>query len=130
VYAFDLSLNMLWSDVLNFTNTSGVCFSADGLAAVSGSNKIRVYTPTITTGTSEINHVLVRVYPNPTASYFVMDAGNEIIGYEYALMDTKGQIIKTGLVSEKSIIQMETFPPGVYFLRINGLNQTFNMIKQ
>jgi outer membrane protein assembly factor BamB len=130
VYAFDLSLNMLWSDVLNFTNTSGVCFSANGLAAVSGSNKIRVYTPAITTGTSEINHVLVRVYPNPTTSYFVVDAGNEIIGYEYALMDAKGQIIKTGLVSEKSIIQMETFPPGVYFLRINGLNQTFKMIKQ
>jgi outer membrane protein assembly factor BamB len=130
VYAFDLSLNMLWSDVLNFTNTSGVCFATNGLAAVSGSNKIRVYTPAITTGTSEINHVLVRVYPNPTTSYFVMDAGNEIIGNIYALMDAKGQIIKTGLVSEKSIIQMETFPPGVYFLRINGVNQTFKMIKQ
>jgi hypothetical protein len=45
-------------------------------------------------------------------------------------MDAKGQIIKTGLVSEKSIIQMETFPPGVYFLRIYGVNQTFKMIKQ
>jgi hypothetical protein len=59
-----------------------------------------------------------------------MDAGNEIIGNIYALMDAKGQIIKTGLVSEKSIIQMETFPPGVYFLRINCVNQTFKMIKQ
>jgi outer membrane protein assembly factor BamB len=129
VYAFDLSLNLLWSDVLNFTNTSGVCFGANGLAAVSGSNKIRVYTPTMTTGTYEVNDVFARIYPNPASSYFVLDVGSEIFGSAFKLIDIKGNEIKTGIVSKNSIIQLDGFPQGLYFLRIDGVNQTFKIIK-
>ncbi len=129
VYAFDLSLNLLWSDVLNFTNTSGVCFAANGLAAVSGSNKIRVYTPTTTTGTYEVNDIFVRVYPNPASSYFVLDVGNEIFGSAFKLIDSKGSEIKSGIVSGNTIIQLDGFPQGLYFLRIDGVNQTFKIVK-
>jgi hypothetical protein len=45
VYAFDLNLNLIWSDYLPNTNTSGVCIAPNGLAAVCGQNTIRVYTP-------------------------------------------------------------------------------------
>ena len=129
VYAFDLSLNLLWSDVLNFTNTSGVCFAANGLAAVSGSNKIRVYTPTMSTGTYEINDVFARVYPNPASSYFVLDVDNIIFGSAFKLIDIKGSEIKTGIVSKNTIIQLDEFPQGLYFLRIDGVNQIFKIIK-
>jgi hypothetical protein len=130
VYAFDLALNLLWSDVLNFTNTSGVCFGANGLAAVSGNNKIRVYTPTMTTGAYEVNDVFARVYPNPASSYFVLDVGNEIFGSTFKLIDIKGGEIKTGIVSKNTIIQLDGIPQGLYFLRIDGVNQTFKVIKQ
>jgi outer membrane protein assembly factor BamB len=129
VYAFDLSLNLLWSDVLNFTNTSGVCFAANGLAAVSGSNKIRVYTPTITSGIYEVNDVIARVYPNPASSYFVLDVGNEIFGSAFKLIDIKGREIKTGIVSKNTIIQMDGFPQGLFLLMIDGVNQPFKIIK-
>jgi outer membrane protein assembly factor BamB len=129
VYAFDLSLNLLWSDVLNFTNTSGVCFAANGLAAVSGSNKIRVYTPTLTTGIYEVNDVIARVYPNPVSSYFILDVGNEIFGSAFKLIDIKGSEIKTGIVSKNTIIQMDGSPQGLYFLMIDGVNQPFKIIK-
>ena len=129
VYAFDLSLNLLWSDVLNFTNTSGVCFAANGLAAVSGSNKIRVYTPTMPTGIYEVNDVFARVYPNPASSYFVLDVGNEIFGSAFKLIDIQGNEIKTGIVSKNTIIQLDRFPQGLYFLRIDGVNQSFKIIK-
>ena len=129
VYAFDLSLNLLWSDVLNFSNTSGVCFAANGLAAVSGSNKIRVYTPTMTTGTYEENDVFASVYPNPVSSYFVLDVDDKIIGSAFRLIDINGRDIKTGIVSKNTIIQMDGFPHGLFFLRINGVNKTFKIIK-
>ena len=129
VYAFDLSLNLLWSDVLNFTNTSGVCYAANGLAAVSGSNKIRVYTPTMPTGIYEVNDVFARVYPNPASSYFVLDVGNEIFGSAFKLIDIQGNEIKTGIVSKNTIIQLDRFPQGLYFLRIDGVNQSFKIIK-
>ena len=129
VYAFDLSLNLLWSDVLNFTNTSGVCFAANGLAAVSGSNKIRVYTPTITTGTYEVNDPIARIYPNPASSYFMLDVGAEFFGRNYHLKDIEGSEIKTGIVSKNTIIQLDEFSQGLYFLRIDGVNQTFKIIK-
>jgi outer membrane protein assembly factor BamB len=129
VYAFDLSLNLLWSDALNFTNTSGVSFAANGLAAVSGSNKIKVYTPTITTGTYEVNEVFARVYPNPASSYFVLDVGNEISGSAFKLIDIQGNEIKVGIVSKNTIIQLDRFPKGLYFLRIDGINQSFKIIK-
>ncbi len=129
VYAFDLSLNLLWSDVLNFTNTSGVCFAANGLAAVSGSNKIRVYTPTMATGIYDVNDVFARVYPNPTSSYFVLDVDNEIFGSAFKLIDIKGSEIKTGIVSKNTIIQLDGFPQGLYFLMIDEVNQPFKIIK-
>jgi outer membrane protein assembly factor BamB len=130
VYAFDLSLNLLWSDVLNFTNTSGVCFAKNGLAAVSGSNKIRAYRPTMKTGIYEVNNVFASVYPNPASSYFVLDVDDKLFGSTFKLIDIKGSEIKTGVVSKNTIIQLDGFPQGLYFLRIDGVNQTFKIIKK
>lgn len=130
VYAFDLSLNLLWSDVLNFTNTSGVCFAKNGLAAVSGSNKIRAYKPTMKTGIYEVNDVFASVYPNPASSYFVLDVDDKLFGSTFKLIDIRGSEIKTGVVSKNTIIQLDGFPQGLYFLRIEGVNQTFKIIKK
>lgn len=129
VYAFDLSLNLLWSNVLNFSNTSGVCFATNGLAAVSGSNKIRVYTPTITTGINNIQDVIIKTYPNPVTSYFTLEASESIIGSKYKLTDCKGSEIKTGDITKNTKIHIDNLPQGLYFLRIKGVNQTLKIIK-
>jgi hypothetical protein len=129
VYAFDLSLNLLWSDVLNFSNTSGVCFAANGLAAVSGSNKIRVYTPTISTSINNVKDVLVKAYPNPTSSYFQLDGSDEIIGSAFILTDSKGSEIRTGNLVKNTSIQLDGLPQGLYFLKIYGVNRTLKIIK-
>jgi hypothetical protein len=46
------------------------------------------------------------------------------------LIDIKGSEIKTGIVSKNTIIQLDGIPQGLYFLRIDGVNQTFKVIKQ
>lgn len=129
VYAFDLSLNLLWSNVLNFSNTSGVCFATNGLAAVSGSNKIRVYTPTISTSINNVEDVLVKAYPNPTSSYFQLDGSDEIIGSAFILTDSKGSEIRTGNLVKNTSIQLDGLPQGLYFLKIYGVNRTLKIIK-
>jgi outer membrane protein assembly factor BamB len=129
VYAFDLSLNMVWSDVLNFTNTSGVCFAANGLAAVSGSNKIRVYTPTFTSGTYEVDDVIARVYPNPASAYLMLELSTEIVGGTFSLKDIKGRVISNGSVSKNTIVPLDGIPQGLYFLQIDGVHQLFKIVK-
>jgi len=123
VYAFDLSLNMLWSDVLNFTNTSGVCFATNGLAAVSGSNKIRVYTPAITTGTSEINHVLVRVYPNPTNNIINIEGLTKNENNTIQIFDVQGKLVITKTINEKGTIDLSELNKGVYVIKIGEVAQ-------
>jgi len=123
VYAFDLSLNMLWSDVLNFTNTSGVCFATNGLAAVSGSNKIRVYTPAITTGTSEINHVLVRVYPNPTNNIINIEGLTKNENNTIQIFDVQGKLVITKTITEKGTIDLSELNKGVYVIKIGEVAQ-------
>jgi outer membrane protein assembly factor BamB len=47
IYAFTLNLQPLWTDLISNTNTSGVAIGSNGLIAVAGSNKLKVYTPGI-----------------------------------------------------------------------------------
>ena len=44
-YAYTLDLQELWTDNIANVNTSGVAIGLNGLIAVAGSNKIKVYTP-------------------------------------------------------------------------------------
>jgi len=44
IYAYNLDLQELWTDAIANVNTSGVAIGLNGLIAVAGSNKIKVYT--------------------------------------------------------------------------------------
>ena len=44
IYAYNLDLQELWTDAISNVNTSGVAIGLNGLIAVAGSNKIKVYT--------------------------------------------------------------------------------------
>ena len=129
VYAFNLSLQLLWSDALNFTNTSGVCIAANGLAAVSGSQKIRVYTPTVISHTQDVEDTRLRIYPNPATSYCTFEGSNDITGKAYWLTDAGGSRLQAGLVPATAIIPLDGLPAGVYFLRIEGVRKCFKISK-
>ena len=55
------------------------------------------------------------VYPNPAHTFVVLDA-NPLGEFEYRLMDALGKIVLQGAVSEKTSINLSTFPSGVYFI--------------
>ncbi|MCU0332411.1 MAG: PQQ-binding-like beta-propeller repeat protein [Ignavibacteriaceae bacterium] len=69
IYAFTLDLQELWISNISNVNTSGVAIGLNGLIAVAGSNKIKVYTAGNPVSVEdEINpeeFVLFQNYPNP-----------------------------------------------------------------
>ena len=60
----------------------------------------------------------------------MLDVNDKFFGRTFKLIDIKGSEIKTGVVSKNTIIQLDGFPQGLYFLRIEGVNQTFKIIKK
>ncbi len=69
IYAYTLDLQELWIGDISNVNTSGVAIGLNGLIAVAGSNKIKVYTAGNTVSVEdEINlsgFALFQNYPNP-----------------------------------------------------------------
>jgi hypothetical protein len=131
VYAFDHNLNLIWSDDLPNTNTSGVCIAPNGLAAVCGQNTIRVYTPTQTVGIPETEDVFVSLYPNPTSSYVTLTFENIVSAKDYSIIDSQGKIIRKGKIFEKcTTLNLADLNSGLYFLQIEGLNQTIKIVKK
>lgn len=129
VYAFDKSLNLLWSNYIQGTNTSGVSVSQNGLAAVAGQNSIRVYTPIQSTGIKETDRITLEVYPNPTFSTINITCEHKFIGKEFVLTDTRGSEIKTGALSKNTSVDIENLPSGLYYLNVPGNKQTIKIVK-
>ncbi|MFN9800621.1 MAG: PQQ-binding-like beta-propeller repeat protein [Bacteroidota bacterium] len=130
LYAYDLSLNQIWSDELINTNTSGVCIAPNGLAAACGGNTIRVYAPTTAMQVTESETAPVRVYPNPTASFAIVEANSATMGKPYQLTDALGREIAGGKVSARTVIDFEALSQGVYYLRIEGVQEATPILRQ
>lgn len=131
VYAFDLSLNLIWSDLLPNNNTSGVCFAPSGLAAVAGINTIRVYTPSSTSTGDQPQASSIRVFPNPASSFATLLAESNYKGKEYILTDNLGRIHKRGSIDEvETTLDLSALPSGLYVIRIAGTGSTFKLVKE
>jgi len=94
VYAFDQNLNIIWSDVLPNNNISGLCIASNGLAVVSGSNIIKVYTPVCT------DQFLVTISPAGPISlcegeFITLTAQNGLSNYEWSNGTNGAQIVVT-----------------------------------
>ena len=130
VYAFDSTLNLIWSDFIPFNNTSGVCIAPNGLAAVAGQNVIKVYAPSAPTSVSEISQTDITLFPNPASRYIVVNTGNLSINKRYVLTDVFGKVIYDGFLSGNStVIDVNVLPAGYYLLSIENSNQSCRFIK-
>lgn len=130
VYAFDTTLNLLWSDFVPFTNTSGVCIAPNGLAAVAGQNVIKVYAPSVTTGLNGPALTDIRIFPNPASAYVVVSGGEQLINSPYYVQDLSGREVQRGVLQATStLISIVNLPEGCYLLRIGKTNNTFRLLK-
>lgn len=130
VYAFDPSLNLIWTGFMNYTNTSGVSFSETGLAAISGGNSIRVYTPRVTTGARPRAESGISVYPNPAEDFLIIESPNDSQNHTYSLYNIEGKEIRNGSIHGKTILPLHTDPPGIYLLKLSNHPRPFKITKQ
>jgi hypothetical protein len=130
VYAFDAALNMLWSDFFPNTNTSGVCIAPNGLAAVAGQNRVRVYKPAALSSTDEPVTTAAKLYPNPAGSFITLSGEGLPIGVPCAFVNVSGQVVKTSVTQGAStVFDLSDMAPGLYFLKVEGMVEPFKMIK-
>jgi hypothetical protein len=70
--------------------------------------------------------ISIRLYPNPTVNVINIDVHRaEYNGAE--VFNIQGSQI---MVTETKIVDLSSFPNGIYFVKINGHPQTFKVIKQ
>ncbi|MCU0343813.1 MAG: PQQ-binding-like beta-propeller repeat protein [Ignavibacterium sp.] len=131
LYAFDLDLNLIWSDDLPYNNTSGVAIGSNGLIAVAGANVIKVYTngnPVFVEDEITLDEfILSQNYPNPfnpitkikyqlpTDLYVSIKVYN-ILGKEVALL--VNEFKPAGSYEVK--FDANSLTSGIYFYRIDA----------
>ena len=131
VYAFDLDLNLIWSDYVPNTTYSGAAIGTDGLIAVAGTDIIKVYAPGNTVNVEEniipepLN--LSHNYPNPfktntTIEYSIPEAAlvslkvYNYFGNEIAILVNERKAAGTHIVNWDA----QGFPAGTYFYVIQA----------
>lgn len=131
IYAFDYDLNLIWSDYLPNTNTSGVSISSNGLAAVAGQNGIRVYTPvSIISSLEKVKDQRISVYPNPTNAYSFVNFGDDFYGKTFSIIDTQGKLIQSGILSQNTMLDLSVAPSALYFLNIESAEKVLPLVKK
>ena len=83
----------------------------------------------ITTGIeSTENHQTIKVYPNPVSGELTIEfkGNNDRIGFE--ILNSKGQVVFEGDLEEKTVVQTNNFPQGVYLMK-TGDGRTLEFTK-
>jgi outer membrane protein assembly factor BamB len=129
VYAFDQNLNMLWSNFLPATNTSGVCIAPNGVAVVGGQNTIRAYVPSEVNAIADTYDTPFEVYPNPTQSVLFVKCSEKQLGKEYSIRDCTGRVVHSGFLQQiVSTINLPQLSPGVYVLNTEAHGQVVRFV--
>jgi outer membrane protein assembly factor BamB len=129
VYAFDQNLNMLWSNFLPATNTSGVCIAPNGVAVVGGQNTIRAYVPSEVNAIADNHDTPFEVYPNPTQSVLFVKSSAKQLGKEYSIRDCTGRVVHSGFLQQiVSAINLPQLSPGVYVLNSEAREQGVRIV--
>lgn len=120
----------------NILNNNHTFYSVDNEAtwetsSIPGSVMIRPIFSTgldVTLGLNEKSKVedKVLIYPNPTEQSITVDAGMFDIK-EMRLYSLQGNLVS---IAESNIMNIIDLPSGVYFLKIEGLNGTYKVIRR
>jgi hypothetical protein len=63
------------------------------------------------------------IYPNPTTKSISIKATDKLIGKKYNIKDANGKLLLSGDIhSEETLISMEEFTAGVYFISIEEIH--------
>jgi hypothetical protein len=75
------------------------------------------------------NNLTIKVYPNPVSDKVIIEieGNNRSLGFE--ILNSIGQIVFKGTLSERTVVPTTSFSPGVYLIKIdNGKSLEFKKI--
>jgi outer membrane protein assembly factor BamB len=122
IYAYNLDLQELWTDAIANVNTSGVAIGLNGLIAVAGSNKIKVFTAgnpvSVEDELKPEGFELSQNYPNPfnpttKIKFTISSVGTSLMKFvQLKVYDVLGNEV-AALVNEEQ-------PAGIYEVDFNA----------
>ncbi|PKP04622.1 MAG: hypothetical protein CVU11_04395 [Bacteroidetes bacterium HGW-Bacteroidetes-6] len=97
---------------LSLTDNQTIPFTMDAVVAL---NVLPAYL-----GLSDENTTL-KLYPNPVTTQITIESDLQF--EDFRIFNTKGQLVKSGLVNENNTVDVENLPNGLYFLSLDGEKQ-------
>lgn len=64
-----------------------------------------------------------KVYPNPASEFIILELNGYIESEEISIYNTLGQLIKTTMIGPFTELDISTFPPGHYYIRLKNYPQ-------
>lgn len=62
---------------------------------------------------------MITIHPNPSNGRFMVESSDELTGEPFFIYDYTGRLLKKGIFdSQKTLIDLESYPQGIYFLKI------------
>ena len=66
------------------------------------------------------NNSTIKVYPNPVSDELIIEIEGNKNNPSVEILNSVGQVIFEGNLSEKTIVQTSSFSPGIYFMKIEN----------
>jgi hypothetical protein len=104
----------------------------DILSSVSGCDSIvtTVLTVTNCTGITPNEKINVNLYPNPAIDFITLEIDEVLIGKSFSMFDQSGRLMLSGsLISTKQMMDVSMLAKGMYYIRMDGIENTLKMIK-
>lgn len=112
-------ISVLWTTNSNLGQLCVTETTADGCVG----EPVCVDVSVLPTGVSSVNERAAAFSPNPAGEYCVFTVGDEWLGSTYALFDSRGGIVQSGVANQHTTsIDLRGFENGSYILRL--LNAT------
>lgn len=113
------SNNQNFAEALTFSVAS-VQFNYENQMITKGST---VAKDTSILAAHDLNKKEIRIYPNPVKDEISIEGITKEESYQIYAID--GGVVKSGLLSSKNSISVNTLPKGIYFLKMAGKNMKF-----
>jgi hypothetical protein len=62
----------------------------------------------------------INVYPNPVANELVIEMAGNKTNIDFAIVNSRGQVVYSGVLAEKSVVPTASFSPGMYLLKLGS----------
>jgi len=61
---------------------------------------------------------LIKVYPNPISNQFTVEINGDNNSYGFEILNSMGQVVSSGKITEKITINSSDLSQGIYFVKI------------